>query len=248
MLPEALLGSARASFRACALAPEPILELAVLRFDPSRPVAARRPFVLYVEGPSDCDILRTWALLLSPALARAVARCSVILGGRRPVRALEHFERLPGASVASRRAEAEPRAVCVLDGDGLADPVAHEPLPVGFEFFTWPRRQIESYLLVPTAIRHCMRLSAGDSRLTRLLAELLPEPSDELAMRNLDAKRLLDPKGCLARELGAPISPAGIARRMNRSDLHPDVLSLLGRLRRGVGMHEPKLADSGCEG
>ena len=112
----------------------------------------------------------------------------------------------------------------------------------------WPRRQIESYLLVPTAIRRCMRLPASDIRLTHLWAELLPEPCDEVAMRDVDAKRLLDPKGFLARELGAPISPAGIARHMNRSDLHPDVLSLLGRLRRGVGMRETNLEDSGCGG
>jgi hypothetical protein len=134
--------------------------------------------------------------------------------------------------------------VCVLDGDGLADPVAHEPLPPGFEFFTWPRRQIESYLLVPTAIRCCMRASAMDRRPARLLAELLPDPCDEQAMRDLDAKRLLDPKGSLARRLGVSISPAGIARQMNRSDLHPDVLCLLGRLRRAVGMGESHLEDA----
>jgi hypothetical protein len=140
------------------------------------------------------------------------------------------------------------RAVCVLDGDGLADPVAHEAPPAGFEFFTWPRRQIESYLLVPTAIRRCMRLPAArDSPLTRLLAELLPEPCDEQAMRDLDAKRMLEPKGSLARELGASISPAGIARQMNRSDLHPDVLGLLDRLQRAVGMRTPNPGD-GSEG
>jgi len=221
-----------------------ILELAVLRSDPSRLGAPRRRFVLYVEGPSDCEILRTWALLLSPALARAVARCSVILGGRRPVRALQHFDGLPGRVAAPRGRVAEPRALCVLDGDGLSDPVAHEPLPIGFEFFTWPRRQIESYLLVPTAIRRCLRLPGSDARLSRLLAQVLPEPCDEVTMRDLDAKRLLEPRGCLARELGTPISPAGIARQMKRSELHPDVLCLLGRLQQGVGMAGPKLVHS----
>jgi hypothetical protein len=223
---------------------EVILEQAVLRSDPSRPVVARRRFVLYVEGPSDCEILRTWALLLSPALARAVAHSSVILGGRRPMRALEHFGGLPDAATVPRRADERARAVCVLDGDGLADPVAHEPLPAGFEFFTWPRRQIESYLLVPMAIRRCMRASARDNRPARLLAELLPDSCDEQAMRDLDAKRLLDPKGSLARRLGVSISPAGIARQMNRSDLHPDVLCLLGRLQRAVGMRESHLEDA----
>jgi hypothetical protein len=62
-------------------------------------------------------------------------------------------------------------------------------------------------------------------------------------MRDLDAKRMLEPKGSLARELGASISPAGIARQMNRSDLHPDVLGLLDRLQRAVGMRASNLGD-----
>jgi hypothetical protein len=118
---------------------------------------------------------------------------------------------------------------------------------VGFEFFLWPRRQIESYLLVPTAIERCMKLPRREPPLSRLLGELLPEPSDEVALRDLDAKRLLAPKGALAREMGAPISPAGIARHMNRSDLHGDVLGLLDRLRRGVGIPESNLGDPDVE-
>ena len=221
------------------------LELELLRSDPLRPVAAPGRFVLYVEGPSDCDILRTWALLLSAALARAVADSSVILGGRRPVRAIEHFEALPCS--ASRSAAAGPRAVCVLDRDGIAAPVSRQAPPPGFEFFMWPRRQIESYLLVPTAIQRCMGLNRRDPRLRRRLGELLPEPSDEVALRDLDAKRLLAPKGALSREMGVPISPAGIARNMNRSDLHGDILGLLDRLRQAVGIPESNLGGADTE-
>ena len=49
-------------------------------------------------------------------------------------------------------------------------------------------------------------------------------------LRCLDAKRLLARKSALARELGAILSPARIARCMNRGDLHGDVLALLDRL------------------
>ena len=76
---------------------------------PRRPERAAR-FVLYVEGPRDCDLLRTFARHLSPALARAVGASAVILGGRRPARAQEHFRDLGGAS-------AGVRALCVLDRD-----------------------------------------------------------------------------------------------------------------------------------
>jgi len=198
----------------------------VLRSDPLKQRFPRRRFVLYVEGPSDCEILRTWARLVSPALARAVDDCTVILGGRRPARALAHFEEV------SANADVEPRALCVLDRDGSAAPPSAAPDPPGFEFYTWPRRHIESYLLVPEAIRGSMR-SSRDVRIDRLLLDVLP---DEAAIRNFDAKRLLTPNGVLSRALGASVHPAAVARYMNRSDLHEDVLLLLERLCRAVGL------------
>jgi len=189
----------------------------------------RRRFVLYVEGPSDCEILRTWAHLVSPALARAVEHCSVILGGRRPARALEHF------GTVAAQSELELRALCVLDRDGSSEPPWSSPEPPGFEFYTWPRRHIESYLLVPDAIRGCAR-AARDPRVERLLSDVMPEPGDEQAVRDFDAKKLLTPNGVLSRALGASVHPATVARYMNHSDLHDDVLLLLERLREGVGL------------
>ena len=38
-------------------------------------------FFLYVEGPLDAEILRSWARRLSPHLARGLQRRFVILGG-----------------------------------------------------------------------------------------------------------------------------------------------------------------------
>jgi hypothetical protein len=181
-------------------------------------------FVLYVEGPSDCHILRTWAALVSRPLARRLAASAVILGGRRPARASQHFRELQ-----LERDGGGLRGVCVLDRDGHASDVDGEA-PEGLSFFTWPRRHIESYLLVPTALRRCMRMSPGDARLADLLGDL-PSSGSEEALRSLDAKRLLRAKGALARELGSSLSPARIARCMRRGDLHPDVLELLDRLR-----------------
>ena len=102
--------------------------------------------MLYLEGAGDRGILNGWCRRFLPAHAGLLSRASVILGGKRPARAVEHFRSLGGAS--------EGRSgLCVLDRDdgrSLPGPEIDEP---GLEFFTWGRRHIESYLLVPDAIR-----------------------------------------------------------------------------------------------
>ena len=183
-----------------------------------------RQFILYVEGPRDREILRAWAYRLLPALARRITDTAVILGGRQPKRAAEHFHRSGGA-------DSGMRALCVLDRD---DGGAYEHAGGGvrgLEFFTWSRRHIESYLLVPAALRRtlCLRDRAGT--LNRLLGEHLPADDDEAAFGNVDAKRLLGPKGVLPRALGRPIPLSGVARATRESELHPDVHELFDRLR-----------------
>jgi hypothetical protein len=149
----------------------------------------------------------------------------VILGGRRPARAVEHFLELRAHG---DEAAGPLRGICVLDRDGHVEDVAAGE-PEGLELFTWPRRHIESYLLVPAAMRRCMRMAPQDPRVGELLGDL-PRNGSEEPLRALDAKRLLAGKSALAREVGAILSPARIARCMNRSDLHGDVLALLDRL------------------
>lgn len=196
-----------------------------------RPAAGPTPagFVLYVEGPRDRDLLRTWAQRVSPILARGIAECTVILGGRQPARAVAHFRELRA------RGEAE-RGLCVLDRDGesgaprLAD---EEP---GLAFFTWQRRHIESYLLVPDAIRRSARAPA-ELRVLRSLRALLPPADDEAALANLDAKRLLARHGPLDQLLGS-LPPSRIARAMRAEELHPDVRALLEQIRVGLGLPE----------
>jgi hypothetical protein len=138
------------------------------------------------------------------------------------VRALEHFERhlagTPGA-----------RALCVLDRDGGGDGA---PDPNGFdlEFFTWGRRHIESYLVVPAAIRRALGLPEHDRRLERALERHAPAHDDEPAWREVDAKRLLAPQGALPRALGCPLPLARIARVTREDELHKDVLALFERV------------------
>jgi hypothetical protein len=182
-----------------------------------------------VEGPRDRDLLRTWARCVSPALAAGIGACSVILGGRQPARAVAHFREL------RTRGEAE-RGLCVLDRDGGSGALRLADEEPGLAFFTWPRRHIESYLLVPDAIRRSARAPA-ELRVLRALRELLPAADDEAALADLDAKRLLARHGPLDRLLG-PLPPSRIARAMRAGELHPDVQDLLERVREGLGLPE----------
>jgi hypothetical protein len=187
-------------------------------------------FFLYVEGPRDNAILREWAYRLLPSVARRLFGASVILGGRRPARAVEHFRRAGGL-------EQGIRGLCILDRDDGVHPEADaEP---GLEFFTWGRRHIESYLLVPDAICRTLRSAADIPRARRTLREHLPAASDEAAYRCVDAKRLLSPKGLLPSALGHPISLQGVARATRRDELHPDVLDVFERLRKRLGVSDP---------
>lgn len=177
-------------------------------------------FVLYVEGPRDRDVLRAWAQRLHPPLGRALAADSVILGGRQPERAVAHFRDL-------RHNEPQARGLCVLDRDGGAEDLGLPEDVPGLEFHVWARRHIESYLLVPEAIRRSLRRPAQDRRVARACRRLLPAPGDENAFQELDAKRLIAPEGELSRAVGAPLRPGRIARAMREDDLHPDVRALL---------------------
>jgi hypothetical protein len=185
-------------------------------------------FVLYLEGPRDRDLLRTWAARLSAPLGRAVALSAFILGGRQPARAVLHFRE------AHARGEAE-RGLVVLDRDehGPGQDAALAQVR-GLELFTWGRRHIESYLLVPAAIRRSLRIPDDDAR-ARSLRDLLPDPADEAALASLDAKRFLARHGPLARAVGT-IAPGRIARAMRPEEFHADLRRLLERLRAAYGL------------
>ncbi len=188
---------------------------------PERPAV-----VLYLEGPRDRGILMAWCRRLLPSVARSLSRSTVILGGRQPARALEHFRGLGGA-------EAGARGLCVLDRDDGRAP-SPEPGEPGLEFFTWGRRHIESYLLVPGAIARALPVPNSAGRVERALRNHLP--SAEEAYRDLDAKRILAPTGPVSQALGMPIPLARVARATRPSELHDDVHAFFGTLRSALGL------------
>ena len=185
-------------------------------------------FRLYVEGPRDRGLVETWSKTRSRELARWVARETVILGGSQPQRAAEDF--------AARRGQRDGfAALCLLDRDQgeLALESCHRD---GLEFFVWPRRHIESYLLVPAAIRRCLRLKSRDRSVEDFFAREAPPLGDEHALRDFDAKALFGARGAIAERFGRSVSSAQVARAMRADELHPDVARFLDRLADGVGL------------
>ena len=189
-------------------------------------------FFLYVEGPRDEDILKIWARQISRPLARHLESRIVILGGRRPARAQEHFRIELGG-------RGDSRGLVVLDRDHHSGPgdeiVVTEP---GLEVFIWKRRHIESYLLAPSAIRRTLRDSLDARLVDRLIEDHVPSPEDEGACRAANAKKILGSKGELGRNLGERISPAAIARAMRIEEFHPDILALYEKILEASGLRE----------
>lgn len=201
-----------------------------IRADAPTSLVARReaPFFVYVEGPRDRDVLRAWARRHSPRLAKALAPACRILGGRQPARALDDLR-------ARREHDPQARGLCILDRDGEGPPEAPPP-DCGLELYTWRRRHIESYLLVPEAIERA--LGRGDGRLLRFVR-------DELGTHcpvAFDAKRFLGPKGPVARWLGRPFPPGRIARALRREELDPEVGELFERVAERLGVFEAPVA------
>ncbi|MFP6639624.1 MAG: hypothetical protein VCC04_05225 [Myxococcota bacterium] len=191
-------------------------------------------FFLYVEGPRDREILRAWSRRMSPRVERKLEGRVVILGGRRPARAVEHLR-------AESRAGRRGRGLVVLDRDHHANAESPVPSEPGLEIFTWGRRHIESYVLVASAIRRFLGSGPDASRVARLIEDYVPAAGDEEACRRVDAKRLLGRSGPFAQEAGSEISPAAIARCMRTDELHTDVIRLYERIREGLGEPEPLL-------
>jgi hypothetical protein len=188
-----------------------------------------------VEGPRDRDLLRIWARRVGHDLARALDGCVVIMGGRQPARAADHFAGI-------RRDEPEATGLVVLDRDHH-DEAEGWPADTPLDLYTWPRRHIESYVLVPSAIRRAAGCAPDDPRVDRVLEEHMSRDAGGRTLVDLDAKRLLAAKGPLARELGRALSTADIARCMRIDEVHADVVDLLGRTRSalGLGRSEPEI-------
>ncbi|MEZ4334642.1 MAG: hypothetical protein R3F35_23035 [Myxococcota bacterium] len=183
--------------------------------------------MLYVEGARDREILAGWSRHLAPLFGRRLGRHTVILGGRQPARAVEDFQRRGGV-------EAGFAGLVVLDRDDHPD--RFEPgrvLAPGLELFVWSLRHIESYLLVPAAIRRVVPRAPDDRTLASWIAEHAAASdfaTPSLPVASQHAKRLLGAGGILCESLGVELRPGEIARAMRRDELHADVHALFERI------------------
>jgi hypothetical protein len=231
--------------------------------------------VLYVEGARDREILGCWGRRIDPSFARCIERSTVILGGRQPARAVADFRKRGGAAAGLS-------GLIVLDRDHHS-PLDEDPPPrvdgnagedfrvdtprvladtdAGLEVFVWGMRHIESYLLVPAAIRRMLGLAADDTLVERSIAETThphvdlpgresdavgreqsPDPFAR-AQQTVHAKRILGAGGSLSEALGVELNAGDIARAMRVEDLHRDVHSLFERIGSlsGIVPHGPQV-------
>jgi hypothetical protein len=138
-------------------------------------LAEQRGGVLYVEGYTDVDILREWAIILDhPARAFLESPFAVYVGNV-PALARNHFYGLREAYPDLRR---------VLLVDHIDTPLPEEAL----RGLMWSRREIENYLLAPEAIlRFCRR----ELQRVRGVPEQAEEPDLFVANDLEEAHRLL---------------------------------------------------------
>ena len=129
--------------------------------------------------------------------------------------------------------------------DSAATDLAAEP---GLELFVWGLRHIESYLLVPSAIRRMLAGAVADERVDQVLAlELAANGAAggfaaraAEARESLHAKRLLGAGGSLSEALGQDLRAGEIARAMRANELHEDVRALLARIGSLSGVATPR--------
>ncbi len=188
-------------------------------------------FVLYVEGPRDRELLECWARRLDGELARCIEAHTVILGGRQPARAVADFRKRGGA-------EAGLAGLIVLDRDHHDEP-PEAPVETGLDLFVWSLRHIESYVLVPAAIRRLLCLEADDQRVERFVADH--------ARDGAHAKRILGARGLLAELLGVELRAGEIARAMRSEDLHGDIHDLFREIGSRAGIAPSRGAGGGVE-
>lgn len=194
-------------------------------------------FILYVEGPRDREILAGWARHVAPVFGKTLERSTVILGGRQPARAVDDFRRRGGAVAGLS-------GLVVLDRDDHHDRHPDDRLlEPGLELFVWSLRHIESYLLVPAAIRRVAPHAPDDRTLSALIGEIeeieeLDDHMSEAARSSAPgrrrvgphAKRMLGAGGALGESLGVELRSGEIARAMRSDELHADVHDLFARI------------------
>jgi len=185
-------------------------------------------FVLYVEGARDREILACWARRVDHDLARAIEKHAVILGGRRPARALSDFQKRGGRAAGWTGLVLLDRDEHSIEKQKLDERAISEV--DGLEVYVWGQRHIKSYLLVPAVLSRLVGLDSGDRRIERFVEEM------EEGAHSVHAKNILGSRGSLSEVTGIELRAGEIARAMRREEFHPDIFELFDRIGGGVGL------------
>ena len=106
--------------------------------------------ILYVEGPTDGNILAEWASILKHPANSFFNRPFIRpLGGCHLEDAIDHY-------FAIRAAFPNIRALCLLDGDNKEQP-DKKMTRAGLLILRWQRYEIENYLLIPSAVKRFLK-------------------------------------------------------------------------------------------
>jgi hypothetical protein len=180
-------------------------------------LAAQTPGVLYVEGPTDVEILRAFATVLQHPVREVLTRqlfwhrySDQTRDGAPGFSSRQHFESL-------RLYFPELRALEILDRDGNQSIPETEVRGVGLQVTRWRRYEIESYLVHPGALERFVLSSTAP-----------PDPEGVRAAMRASIQDLLTPDF-----LADPMNPkrpaeAVLASYKARVDILPPILSAGG--------------------
>ncbi len=189
--------------------------------------------VLYCEGQSDFDILKSWADVLSHPARRFFERPFFHANeGRSPREARGHL-------FAVRAIHPTIRGLLLLDGDnrGLPD---REISTDGLTIRRWTRYEIENYLLIPDAIKRTLGptdnlfVAEEGRKAVEYLRQQLPPVffdnplHDNPVVNSVPASKQLLPQ--MFEAAGRPMEKSDfflIASNMRPDEIHPEVIEVL---------------------
>lgn len=202
-------------------------------------LADKRPYILYLEGKSDFNLLREWSKVLNhPFHSLFYSMGNEIFWhnnvGRDPKNAKAHL-------FALKAINPQIKGVLLLDGDsrGLSD---HEIRQDGLELIRWRRYEAENYLLHPTSIKRFISNGEAANPFTDPLLEIadtflknnllpanLSEPfTDNDLQENIPASKKILPGLFEACNLDVRKSEYYlIAAQMKPEEIHPEVINKL---------------------
>ena len=197
--------------------------------------ALRERRLLYLEGPTDIQFLRSWAGTLEHRCLPFFERTTPVETAQRKSKhfAMSHF-------YAMRTLIPQVRGIQLLDGDKrTSESSASDRQPL-LEILYWERKEIQSYLLHPDSVVRYLQSKASRANAAKArqyMKDNMPPrffeaPNDELPFLGEFAIKEFFSK--LFQEAGLPLPSDKdyfyMAEQMKASEIHPEVLEILNQV------------------